>query len=76
MEEAISFSLASGFLMCMLLNILIKWVVRRFLVESNLHPDYGFGRDSGAPWVVIHTLYGMSLHWSLSMLPFLATERT
>lgn len=72
MEEALSFSLASVFLVCILLTILINWAVLRFLVESNLGPGSGFGLR--APWVDIHTLYGMSLHWSLSALPFLATE--
>lgn len=54
MEEAISFSLASGFFMRMLLNILINFAVLRFLVESNLDPGLGF--EPGAPWVDIHTL--------------------
>jgi hypothetical protein len=74
MEEAVSFSLASVFFVCILLTILINWAVLRFFVESNVDPGLGFG--SGAPWVDIHTLYGMLLHWSLSTLPFLATERT
>ena len=59
MEESVSFSLASGFLMCTLLNILIKWVVCRFLVESNLHSDYSFGSGLGStlggyPHIVRH----------------------
>lgn len=55
MEEALSLSLASVSLVCILLTILINWAVLRFLVESNFGPGSGFGL--GAPWVDIHIVW-------------------